>query len=149
MSTRLSAAPEARLLLSDVTSGSIDMQALEVLVRSSEVGASVSFAGCVRDHDHGRAVRNLEYEAYPNAHQLLRHIALQVLTTHPHARIAVVHRIGLLDVGEVALGAVVGTAHRGDAFAACAELVEEIKASLPIWKLQTFADGSTEWVNCL
>lgn len=139
----------AAVVLARVTAEPIDMTRLESMVRTAEVGATVSFVGCVRDHDHGRAVRSLEYEAHPSAQQALQAIADEVSSRHPGARLAVLHRTGRLDVGEVALGAVIGTAHRADAFAACAELVEAIKDTLPIWKLQTFDDGSAEWVNCL
>jgi molybdopterin synthase catalytic subunit len=58
------------------------------------------------------------------------------------------HRIGLLEIGDVALACAVSAAHRGAAFAACADLVDEVKRRLPIWKHQTFTDGTDEWVNC-
>jgi len=109
----------------------------------------VSFSGAVRDHDGGRAVRALEYSGHPGASDVITRVAAQVLAAHPKVlALAVSHRIGPLAIGDSALACAVSAAHRGEAFAACAALVDEVKLQLPIWKRQEFADGSEEWVNC-
>ncbi len=132
-----------------VTSDPIVMTELEATVLTDEIGACVNFIGRVRNHDHGRTVLSLEYEAHPSAAEELELIAKKITEQFDGVCIAAVHRVGKLAIGETALGVVVGAAHRGEALSACGALVEEIKSSLPIWKLQTFDDGTTEWVNCL
>jgi molybdopterin synthase catalytic subunit len=111
-------------------------------------GASVVFSGIVRDHDHGRSVVSLEYVGHPTAEDVLRS-CLEEIAADPlvHA-VAASHRIGDLRIGEAALVAAVSAAHRAEAFAACARLVDVVKERLPIWKRQVFADGTDEWVNC-
>jgi len=111
-------------------------------------GAVVTFAGVVRDHDEGRAVVALEYEGHPSAPGVLAGIAADVATRHPAVlTLRVAHWVGPLEIGDHALYAEVGAAHRAEAFAACADLVETVKAQLPIWKRQVFDDGTDEWVN--
>jgi molybdopterin synthase catalytic subunit len=107
----------------------------------------VAFAGVVRDHDGGRAVSRLEYSAHPGAESVLAEVAAEVAARHPGIRIAVSHRVGPLEIGDVAVVAAVATPHRGEAFQACADLVDEVKARVPIWKHQHFADGADEWVG--
>jgi molybdopterin synthase catalytic subunit len=119
----------------------------EALVWVPEAGAVVSFGGIVRDHDGGRPVRSLEYSAYPTAATILAQIASDVVREADVRRVAVSHRVGGLEVGEVALACAVSADHRRSAFAVCAALVEEVKARLPVWKLQVFEDGSQEWVG--
>lgn len=111
-------------------------------------GACVLFTGEVRDHDHGRSVVELEYVGHPTAAGLIAEIAAEVATRHPEGALAVSHRVGELKIGDVALVAAVGTAHRAEAFEICRELVEQVKQRLPIWKRQLFTDGTHEWVNC-
>jgi molybdopterin synthase catalytic subunit len=131
-----------------VTTDELDVAAHERAVAGPRAGAVVSFAGVVRDHDHGRAVTVLEYEAHPSAEQVLREVAAEIAADPAVYAVAVSHRVGKLAIGDVALAAAVATAHRADAFAACARLVDEVKARLPVWKRQVFADGTEEWVNC-
>lgn len=132
-----------------VTEAPLDVVAHERAVAQSGAGAVVSFAGVVRDHDHGRTVTLLEYEAHPSAESVLKEVAAEIAANDPEVRgIAVSHRVGVLQIGEVALAAAVATAHRAAGFAACARLVDEVKARLPVWKRQVFADGTEEWVNC-
>jgi len=90
----------------------------------------------------------LDYQAHPSAGQVLREIAAEIAADEDVLGLAVSHRIGVLAVGDVALVAAVATAHRRAAFEVCSRLVEEVKHRLPIWKLQVFADGTDEWVNC-
>lgn len=120
----------------------------EAAVADARAGAVVSFAGIVRDHDHGRGVLRLEYEGHPSALDVLRAVAEEIAADPDVIAIAVSHRVGPLEVGDIALAAAVSTAHRAAAFAACARLVDRVKEKLPIWKHQIFADGTDEWVNC-
>lgn len=120
----------------------------EAVVTDNAAGAVVSFQGVVRDHDHGRAVARLEYEGHPSAADVLRQVAAEIAADPAVHAVAVSHRLGPLQIGDVALVAAVSTAHRADAFAACARLVDEVKARLPVWKRQIFVDGTEEWVNC-
>ncbi|MCW2529262.1 MAG: molybdenum cofactor biosynthesis protein MoaE [Pseudonocardiales bacterium] len=138
----------ARVVVAEITELELDVEEHRRAVRSPQSGAEVVFTGVVRDHDHGRSVLNLEYVGHPNAIEVLREVA-EEFATEPHVTaIAVSHRIGPLAIGDVALVAAVSTAHRGDAFAICSRLVDEVKRRLPIWKRQVFSDGSDEWVNC-
>jgi len=131
-----------------VTTDELDVAAHERAVASAAAGAVVSFSGVVRDHDHGRAVTLLEYEGHPSAAEVLRQVAEEIAADPDVHAVAVSHRLGALEIGDVALAAAVSTAHRAAAFAACARLVDEVKARLPVWKHQVFADGTDEWVNC-
>lgn len=126
----------------------ISVQELMASVADRRAGAVVSFSGDVRDHDHGRDVARLEYEGHPSAAAVIADVAREVAARHDVVAIAVVHRVGALQVGDSALVAAVSAAHRGEAFAACADLVEETKHRLPVWKHQVFVDGTDEWVNC-
>jgi len=119
----------------------------EAAVDAASAGAVVTFAGVVRDHDEGRAVSRLEYTGHPGAEGVLAEVAADVAARHPGIRIAVSHRVGPLEIGDLALVAAVSTPHRSEAFQACAALVDEVKARLPIWKHQHFADGTDEWVG--
>lgn len=131
-----------------VTTDPLDVTEHELAVNNPRSGAVVSFAGVVRDHDHGRTVVSLTYEAHPSAEQVLREVAAEIAADPDVHAIAVSHRHGDLKVGDVALAAAVATAHRAAAFAACARLIDLVKQRLPMWKHQTFADGTDEWVNC-
>jgi molybdopterin synthase catalytic subunit len=131
-----------------VTTDALDVRAHERAVTDVGAGAVVVFQGVVRDHDDGRRVTVLEYEAHPSAEAVLREVAAEAAADPAVYAVAVSHRVGRLEIGDVALVAAVSTAHRAAAFAACARLVDEVKARLPVWKHQLFADGSDEWVNC-
>jgi molybdopterin synthase catalytic subunit len=131
-----------------VTDQPLDLAAHEKAVAGAASGAVVSFQGVVRDHDHGRGVAVLEYEGHPTAAAVLREVAEEIAADPQVHAVAVSHRVGRLAIGDVALVAAVSTAHRAAAFQACARLVDEAKARLPIWKHQVFADGTDEWVNC-
>jgi molybdopterin synthase catalytic subunit len=106
------------------------------------------FTGEVRDHDHGREVTELEYVGHPLADQVLQEVAAEAAAGLTGGDVAVSHRVGVLKVGDLALVAAVSAAHRGEAFEACRQLVEQVKRRLPVWKRQVFSDGSHEWVNC-
>jgi molybdopterin synthase catalytic subunit len=126
-----------------VTSEPLDPAALELPLAAA--GAVVTFVGRVRDHDGGREVTELHYEAHPSAPQVLTEIAEKL--GQETLGLSVAHRVGSLAIGDAALVAVVATAHRAEAFDVCARLVEEVKHRLPVWKRQVFADGTDEWVN--
>jgi molybdopterin synthase catalytic subunit len=102
----------------------------------------------IRDHDNGRQVVKLEYSAHPSAANVIADVVAEVAAESPETRaIAASHRIGVLQIGEAALVVAVAADHRQAAFATCAELVDAIKARLPVWKHQFFADGTEEWVG--
>jgi len=120
----------------------------EHAVADEAAGAVVSFSGVVRDHDGGRSVTELEYVGHPTAAEVIAQLAHEFSSRPDVHAVAVSHRVGLLGIGDVALACAVSASHRGQAFAACAELVDEVKRRLPIWKRQVFADGEEEWVAC-
>ncbi|WP_343601766.1 molybdenum cofactor biosynthesis protein MoaE [Mycobacterium sp.] len=120
----------------------------EELVGHQAAGAVVGFVGVIRDHDGGRQVLRLEYSAHPSAEQVMAEVLAEVAERRRGVRaIAASHRIGVLQLGEAALVAAVAADHRRAAFDTCAHLVETIKARLPVWKHQYFADGTDEWVG--
>lgn len=131
-----------------VTKDPISVLDLVRLVRSNTAGAVVTFSGDVRDNDHGREVLSLSYEAHPSAQALLEKVASEIASQHDVVSVAVAHRHGEIAIGEAALIAAVSAKHRKAAFDACEALVDEVKAQIPIWKHQVFADGTDEWVNC-
>ena len=128
-----------------ITDAPLDAAALEAAAFTDHDGALVTFRGIVRDHDGGRAVTSLEYQAHPDAARFLAEAVARHETDG--IRIAAAHRTGHLVIGDVALVAAVASAHRAEAFAACAALVDDIKQTVPIWKRQHFADGVSEWVG--
>ncbi|MFI0411175.1 molybdenum cofactor biosynthesis protein MoaE [Actinomadura sp. 3N508] len=121
----------------------------EVLAAVTAPGAGgiAVFIGTVRDHDHARTVTGLDYSAHPSAEQQLRAVMEKVAADHPVQGLAAVHRVGDLRVGDLAVIAAASGAHRAEAFAACRRLIDDLKANVPIWKHQTFADGGDEWVG--
>jgi molybdopterin synthase catalytic subunit len=138
----------AAVLRAEVGADPLDVAEHAALVDQAAAGAVVTFAGVVRDHDGGRAVRGLEYSAHPTAGKVVAEVAAEVAARATGVRaIAVSHRIGPLVIGDVALACAVAADHRKEAFAACAELVDEVKRLLPVWKHQLFADGTDEWVG--
>lgn len=145
MSTREQSGADVRLVA--VTPDLVEVAALERLVADARAGAVVTFSGNVRDHDRGRAVTALEYEAHPSAQALLADVARDIAGTFDVIALAIVHRVGPIPIGEAALVVAVSAAHRGEAFAACAAAVDLTKDKLPVWKHQHFADGTDEWVN--
>jgi molybdopterin synthase catalytic subunit len=143
----------ASVLRADVSSSELDVSEHTALVASAAAGAVVTFAGIVRDHDHGRGVVELEYSGHPIAARVLGEVAAGVVARARDRAsgvraLAVSHRVGLLAIGDVALACAVAADHRAEAFAVCAELVDEVKRVLPVWKRQVFTDGTVEWVNC-
>jgi molybdopterin synthase catalytic subunit len=131
-----------------LTDRPISLAEHQELVSHQAAGAIVGFVGMIRDHDNGRQVVQLEYSAHPSAADVLAEVVAEVAARSTGTRaIAASHRIGVLQIGEAALVAAVAADHRQAAFATCAELVDTIKARLPVWKRQVFADGTDEWVG--
>ncbi|MDM4762874.1 molybdenum cofactor biosynthesis protein MoaE [Galbitalea sp. SE-J8] len=137
------------VVAASVTEGPIDAESLERAVLGRADGALVTFRGVVRDHDGGRGVTALEYEAHPDAADFVHAACVRIAErfSADAVTVAAVHRVGALAVGDVALVATAASAHRAVAFAACQELVDDIKATVPIWKRQRFTDGESEWVG--
>ncbi|MEI2779151.1 MAG: molybdenum cofactor biosynthesis protein MoaE [Tetrasphaera sp.] len=125
------------------------LSADEVLQALSDPGSGgqVIFLGRVRDHDHGQPVRGLGYQAHPSADARLESVCRAVGARHPEVVLAAVHRTGELAVGEIAVIVGAASAHRDAAFAAARDLIDSLKATVPIWKQQRFTDGSDEWVG--
>ncbi|MCX2734043.1 molybdenum cofactor biosynthesis protein MoaE [Saccharopolyspora sp. NFXS83] len=139
----------AAVLLAEVADRPLLVEDVARLVEDRAAGAVVTFGGVVRDHDGGRGVTELEYVGHPSADEVIREVAAELAGRHDGVRaLAVAHRVGLLGIGDVALACAVAAEHRKEAFAVCADLVDEVKRRLPIWKRQVFADASEEWVNC-
>lgn len=137
------------VLRAEVSTEPVSVSDLEALVTDPACGAVVTFAGVIRNHDHGSPVTTVEYSAHPSAGEIIEQVAARVAESVGVGRYAVVHRAGgELAIGEVALACAVATPHRASAFAGCGELVEAIKRELPVWKRQTLEDGTVEWVNC-
>ena len=110
-------------------------------------GGLTLFVGRVRDHDHGRGVRGLEYSAHPTALDALRRVCSDVAAQYDVRAVAAVHRVGRLAIGDIAVVVATTSAHRGTSFDASRALIDTLKAEVPIWKHQRFADGSQEWVG--
>lgn len=141
-------APGALILRAAITEQPIVLSEHEELVGHRSAGAIVGFVGMIRDHDHGQQVRRLEYSAHPSAQQVMAEVLAEVAEQAVGVRaLAASHRIGVLHIGDAALVAAVAADHRREAFEACALLVDTIKARLPVWKHQFFADDTEEWVG--
>ena len=121
----------------------------EVLAAVTDEGAggTVVFTGQVRDLDHGRGVTGLSYTAHDSAAAELRTVAEKVAAQSGALALAAVHRVGELAIGDLAVVVAVSCPHRAEAFAACRALIDELKATIPIWKHQHFDDGGSEWVG--
>lgn len=116
-------------------------------VADPAAGGIALFAGAVRDSDHARGVSGLSYSAHPSAVDELRRVAEVVAEKYPVIGIAAVHRVGDLAIGDLAVVLAVSCPHRAEAFDACRDLIDILKASVPIWKHQRFDDGTAEWVG--
>jgi len=118
------------------------------LVGADEDGAVLLFLGVVRDHADGRPVTGMRYDAYEEmAAEVLAEIAAEAARLLGTERVAVVHRVGELAVGEVSVAIVVSSPHRAQAYDASRHVIEEIKKRLPVWKKERYADGEDRWVE--
>jgi len=124
------------------------VQALNDLVKRASDGAVVTFDGIVRDNFDGRPVRALEYEAYAEmAEKKMAEIGTEVQRKFDVGDIAMVHRLGHLEIGESSIVIAVAAPHRHAAFEACAYAMDRVKEDVPVWKKEFFADGDAHWVN--
>jgi len=131
-----------------VTQEPISVQQVNDLVKRPTDGAVVTFDGIVRNHFDGRPVQYLEYEAYAiMAEQKLVAIGEEVRQKFAVGEIAMLHRIGRLEIGESSIVIAVAAPHRHAAFEACAYAMDRVKVEVPVWKKEFFADGADHWVN--
>src|SRR5437867_13311083 len=126
----------------------IDHQRLNEAVRRDDCGAVVTFLGTVRDLTDGQITVALDYEAYAGmAEKKMAEIEADTRSRWPVGDIALEHRLGRLDVGEVSVAVAVSCPHRAQAFEACRHAIDRLKELVPIWKKENWADGRTEWVH--
>jgi molybdopterin synthase catalytic subunit len=133
--------------LTEVRSEPLSVDEVQVAAADPAAGAIALFIGTVRDQDHGRGVTALSYSAHPSATAELGRVAEKVAASYPVLSLAVTHRTGDLQIGDLAVVAAVGAQHRDVAFAAFHALIDELKATVPIWKHQFFTAGDSEWVD--
>jgi molybdopterin synthase catalytic subunit len=125
-----------------------DLQAILSGFASEEDGALLIFLGVVRNHNDGRAVTGLDYEAYAEmGEEVLEEIAGEARASSGSDRILIHHRVGSLGIGEVSTVIAVATPHRGEAYEASRYIIEEIKKRLPVWKKENYVEGDAEWVK--
>lgn len=131
-----------------LTRDEIDYAALTEAVRSERCGAVVLFLGTVREMTAGRQTVALDYEAYPEMAQAkMEELAAETRQKWPVEKLAVAHRLGRLELGDVSVAVAVSTPHRRQAFEAGQHLIDRLKEIVPIWKKENWADGTTEWVH--
>jgi molybdopterin synthase catalytic subunit len=137
---------EIRLIAIRDTALSVDE--VRTAIADPAAGGEVLFIGTVRDNDADKGVTGLSYTAHPSAEAELRRVAEAIAAKYRDViALAAVHRVGDLAVGDLAVVVGVSCAHRAEAFHACHALIDELKASVPIWKHQRFTDGTDEWVG--
>jgi molybdopterin synthase catalytic subunit len=135
--------------MSFITQTPIEFDTLALLTPRSDAGALSTFFGIVRDKNLGRAVLRLHYECYVSmAERRISEIREEAIDRYGLSGVGIVHRVGTLEIGEIAVAVAVSAVHRAEAFEACASIVEAIKHTVPIWKKETFVDGTSAWVAC-
>ena len=139
--------PPGAVRLAEIRTTALSVDEVLAAVSGPTVGGTVVFLGTVRDHDHGRSVTMLDYSAHPSAAAELARVVAEVAATAPGVSVAALHRTGELAVGDIAVVVAAGSSHRGDAFEVGRRLIDRIKAEVPLWKHQRFADGDEEWVG--
>jgi molybdopterin synthase catalytic subunit len=133
---------------SSITREPIDPATLLAAVTAPEDGAVLLFWGVVRNHHEGRAVSHLEYDAYaPMAEAKLAALVDEARRRWPVGQIAVVHRIGRLEIGEASVGIAVASPHRAEAYEASRHIIEQLKLRVPIWKREGYVDGDSRWLE--
>jgi molybdopterin synthase catalytic subunit len=133
--------------LVDIRDTPISVDEVLAAVADPAAGGVVSFTGLVRASDSGKAVVSLEYSAHPSAIETMTAVVAAVAAELPVVAVAAVHRVGLLAIGDVAVVVAASAGHRDQAFLAARRLIDDVKASVPIWKHQVFEDGAQEWVG--
>lgn len=132
----------------ELTREIIDYHALTESVRSNDAGAVILFLGTVREMTNGQQTVALDYEGYPEmAEAKLAELEAEARDRWPVTDAAIVHRLGKLELGEISVAVAVSCPHRKDAFEAGRFLIDQLKVTVPIWKKENWADGSTEWVH--
>ncbi|MFI2258083.1 molybdenum cofactor biosynthesis protein MoaE [Streptomyces tubercidicus] len=139
------AADPVRLL--EIRDTPLSVDEVFAAVGDTAAGGTALFVGTVRSHDNGTDVEGLGYSAHPTAEAEMRRIAEKVIADFPVRALAAVHRVGDLRIGDLAVVVAVSCPHRGEAFEACRKLIDDLKHEVPIWKHQTFSDGTEEWVG--
>jgi molybdopterin synthase catalytic subunit len=131
------------------THEAIEPASFRPLLDDAAAGGHCSFEGWVRNHNEGRAVLRLEYEAYASLGvKEGERILAEAAARFPILKAACVHRVGRLEIGEMAVWVGVSAAHRDAAFAACRYIIDEVKDRVPIWKKEHYAAGESGWINC-
>jgi molybdopterin synthase catalytic subunit len=125
----------------------LSVDEVRAAVADPAAGGIAFFAGAVRNEDHHREVTGLSYSAHPSAEDELRRVATEIAEKFRLHAVAAVHRVGDLAIGDLAVVVAVASSHRAEAFDACRALIDELKATVPIWKHQRFAEGESEWVG--
>ena len=133
--------------LAELREAPLSVDELRAVVSDPAAGGIALFAGAVRESDGGRDVTRLSYSAHPSAATELRRVAEKVAADFEVIALAAVHRVGDLEIGDLAVVVAASCAHRGEAFEACRALIDRLKHEVPIWKRQWFRDGSSEWVG--
>jgi len=132
-----------------ITSQAIDTTSARLSLAHEAAGAFASFEGWVRNHNESTPVTSLEYEAYTElAEAEGKQVIVEALEKFDLHTAAAVHRVGHLQVGEMAVWVGVTASHRGPAFEACRYIIDELKARVPIWKKEHYASGASGWINC-
>ena len=138
----------SQIRLIAIRDSELSVDEVRAAVADPTAGGIVLFAGAVRDNDSDRGVTRLSYSAHPSAEAELRRVAEAIAAKYDDViGLAAVHRIGDLAIGDLAVVVGVSCGHRAEAFTACHALIDELKASIPVWKHQRFTDGSDEWVG--
>ncbi|MCL2540972.1 MAG: molybdenum cofactor biosynthesis protein MoaE [Nocardioidaceae bacterium] len=139
--------PHPAVRLAAISDEPLSVEAVLSALDDPSSGGLVLFVGRVRDHDGGNGVTGLSYSAHPTALDRLREVCDAVAEQHDVTALAAVHRVGDLAIGDLAVVVATTAAHRGDSFIASRALIDTLKAEVPIWKDQTFVDGTHEWVG--
>jgi len=127
------------------TALSVDSAVAEV--RDDGAGAIATFVGTTRAHSRGREVLHLEYEAYEGmAEQVMADLAAELVRSHELCKVAIHHRVGRVDIGEMSVVIAISAPHRAAALAACKDAIDELKVSVPLWKKETYVGGE-EWIG--
>jgi len=136
-----------RLRLLDIRDTPLSLDEVFAAVRDPEAGGIALFVGTVRSVDQDQEVQGLAYSAHPTALDRLRDVAARIATETDVVALAAVHRVGDLEIGDLAVVVAAAAAHRAEAFEAGRRLIDELKTDVPVWKHQTYVDGDAVWVH--
>jgi len=141
------AGPQTAIRLVELRETPLDVSEVVESLADPTAGGLTLFVGRVRQEDGGRAVDGLDYSAHPTALARLREVCERIAAEFDLRGLAAVHRTGALAIGDIAVVVATSSAHRDEAFRASRALIDTLKAEVPIWKHQRFADGTDEWVG--